>query len=180
MEDVRHLRSRRSKAGRRVDLEDVLLGEFRDRESPPAHGVAGAAAGCRSGAVVRDPGRLVLSQRHSRPSRRREGGSRAAPPLLSGGTVSSLPAAGVSFSGRLRDECLNVHEFATLDEVRAVLEDSRDDYNDLRPHSSLGRLTQSGFAKKGQQTDPEAPGLQQLRVVRRADQYRNNAIADRS
>ena len=26
-----------------------------------------------------------------------------------------------SFNGRLRDECLNVHEFATLDEVRAVL-----------------------------------------------------------
>lgn len=64
-----------------------------------------------------------------------------------------------SFNGRLRDECLNVHEFATLDEVRAVLKAWRDDYNHHRPHGSLGRLTPSEFAAKGQKTDPEAPEL---------------------
>jgi putative transposase len=64
-----------------------------------------------------------------------------------------------SFNGRLRDECLNVHEFATLDAVRAVLKAWRDDYNHHRPHGSLGRLTPSEFAAKGQKTDPEAPKL---------------------
>lgn len=35
----------------------------------------------------------------------------------------------------------------------------RDDYNHHRPHGSLGRLTPSEFAKRGQKTDPEAPEL---------------------
>jgi putative transposase len=64
-----------------------------------------------------------------------------------------------SFNGRLRDECLNVHEFATLGEVRAVLKAWRDDYNHHRPHGSLGRLAPSEFAMRGQKTDPEAPEL---------------------
>jgi putative transposase len=64
-----------------------------------------------------------------------------------------------SFNGWLRDECLNVNEFATLDEVRAVRKAWRDDYNHYRPHGSLGRLTPSEFAAKGQKTYPEAPEL---------------------
>jgi len=48
---------------------------------------------------------------------------------------------------------------ATLDEVRAVLEAWRDDYNHRRPHGSLGRLIPSEFAARGQKTDPEAPEL---------------------
>ena len=42
-----------------------------------------------------------------------------------------------SFNGRVRDECLNVHWFETLDEARVILEDWRKDYNEVRPHSSL-------------------------------------------
>jgi putative transposase len=42
-----------------------------------------------------------------------------------------------SFNGRVRDECLNVHWFETLDEARKILEDWRSDYNEMRPHSSL-------------------------------------------
>ena len=42
-----------------------------------------------------------------------------------------------SFNGRLRDECLNVHWFETLDEARLILEDWRRDFNETRPHSSL-------------------------------------------
>jgi len=64
-----------------------------------------------------------------------------------------------SFNGRLRDECLNVHEFTTLDEVRAVLEAWRDDYNHRRPHGSLGHLTPSEFATRGQESDPKAAKL---------------------
>lgn len=46
-----------------------------------------------------------------------------------------------SFNGRLRDECLNPHEFESLDDVRATLTDWQDDYNHRRPHGSLGHLT---------------------------------------
>jgi putative transposase len=64
-----------------------------------------------------------------------------------------------SFNGRLRDECLNVNEFATLDQVRQVLEAWQHDYNHHRPHGSLGQLTPIEFATNGQKDDPEAPKL---------------------
>jgi len=64
-----------------------------------------------------------------------------------------------SFNGRLRDECLNVHEFATLKEAQAVLKAWQHDYNHHRPHGSLGRLTPSEFAAVGQKTDSEASQL---------------------
>jgi putative transposase len=46
-----------------------------------------------------------------------------------------------SFNGKFRDECLNEHWFASLAEARAVIEEWRVDYNEYRPHSSLGELT---------------------------------------
>ena len=53
-----------------------------------------------------------------------------------------------SFNGKLRDECLNDHEFATLAHARDLLESFRADYNQNRPHSSLGDLTPAEFAAK--------------------------------
>lgn len=64
-----------------------------------------------------------------------------------------------SFNGRLRDECLNAHEFTSLDHVRVVLQAWQDDYNHRRPHGSLGHLTPSEFAIKGQTMDPGVPNL---------------------
>jgi putative transposase len=55
-----------------------------------------------------------------------------------------------SFNGRLRDECLNVHQFASLGEAQAIIEGWRMDYNHHRPHSSLGHLTPSEFAEQRQ------------------------------
>lgn len=46
-----------------------------------------------------------------------------------------------SFNGRLRDEWLNVQQFASLGEAQAIIEAWRMDYNQRRPHSSLGYLT---------------------------------------
>ena len=46
-----------------------------------------------------------------------------------------------SFNGRLRDECLNIEDFANITEAKAVLEDWRHEYNHYRPHQSLGRQT---------------------------------------
>lgn len=51
-----------------------------------------------------------------------------------------------SFNGKLRDECLNEHWFKHLTEARAILEDWRHDYNQFRPHSSLGNLTPVEYA----------------------------------
>ena len=61
-----------------------------------------------------------------------------------------------SFNGRLRDECLNANEFASLDEARIILETWRHDYNHHRPHGSLGHLTPSEFAERGRTTDSGA------------------------
>lgn len=59
-----------------------------------------------------------------------------------------------SFNGRLRDECLNVTEFASLEHARATLAAWQDDYNHRRPHGSLGHLTPSEFANRGQIKPP--------------------------
>jgi putative transposase len=57
-----------------------------------------------------------------------------------------------SFNGRLRDECLNVHQFLSLEDARRKIEVWRRDYNEQRPHSSLGDLTPSEFVTHRQGT----------------------------
>ena len=42
-----------------------------------------------------------------------------------------------SFNGKLRDECLNSHVFTSVAEAQIVLDALREDYNLVRPHSSL-------------------------------------------
>lgn len=51
-----------------------------------------------------------------------------------------------SFNGKMRDECLNVHWFANVEEARVMIADWRRDYTQVRPHSSLGNRTPSEFA----------------------------------
>ena len=46
-----------------------------------------------------------------------------------------------SFIGRLRDECLNENWFISLKHARGIIESWRIDYNEGRPHTSLGGLT---------------------------------------
>jgi len=43
-----------------------------------------------------------------------------------------------SFNGKLRDELLNREIFTTLEEARVLIEQWRREYNQIRPHSSLG------------------------------------------
>ena len=43
-----------------------------------------------------------------------------------------------SFNGKLRDELLNLEIFTTLEEAKVLIEQWRRDYNQIRPHSSLG------------------------------------------
>ncbi|WP_456374139.1 integrase core domain-containing protein [Methanocaldococcus sp.] len=39
---------------------------------------------------------------------------------------------------RRREECLNMHEFSSINEAREIIENYRNFYNNQRPHSSLG------------------------------------------
>ena len=52
-----------------------------------------------------------------------------------------------SFHGRLRDECLTVSWFQNLFDARRKIAVWRIEYNEERPHSSLGYKTPSEFAK---------------------------------
>lgn len=51
-----------------------------------------------------------------------------------------------SFNGKFRDECLNEHWFLDLADARTKIEAWRREYNQERPHSSLGGLTPEEFA----------------------------------
>jgi transposase InsO family protein len=57
-----------------------------------------------------------------------------------------------AFNGRLRDECLNVHQFTSIDDAKAKIEAWRVDYNQRRPHGSLGHLTPNEYAQQRQNT----------------------------
>lgn len=51
-----------------------------------------------------------------------------------------------SFNSRVRDECLNMNEFWSIEHARVVLEAWRVEFNSEHPHSSLGYLTPDEFA----------------------------------
>ena len=52
-----------------------------------------------------------------------------------------------SFIGRLRDECLNENWFMSLKHARDIIENWRIDYNEDRPHGSLGGLSPNEFVE---------------------------------
>jgi putative transposase len=51
-----------------------------------------------------------------------------------------------SFHGKLRDECLNASWFGNLFEARVKIAVWKEEYNEERPHSSLGYRTPAAFA----------------------------------
>ena len=64
-----------------------------------------------------------------------------------------------SFNGRFRDECLNLNWFTSLSDAIDKIENWRVDYNQHRPHSSLGDLTPEEFARRAlQRTEKTSPG----------------------
>ena len=65
-----------------------------------------------------------------------------------------------SFNGRLRDELLNETLFASLAHVREALTIWKDDYNTIRPHSTLGNLPPAVYAQIS------APGMQRDGALR--------------
>ncbi len=51
-----------------------------------------------------------------------------------------------SFNARFRLECLNEHWFLSLEDASEKIEEWRQDYNENRPHSSLGNVSPEEFA----------------------------------
>jgi putative transposase len=66
-----------------------------------------------------------------------------------------------SFHSRLGDELLRVTEFENLSHARSCGAAWREDYNDYRPHSSLGGLAASECARRCAASGSAAPPLQQ-------------------
>ena len=69
-----------------------------------------------------------------------------------------------SFNGKFRDECLNEHWFETLLQARQVIGAWRQDYNEIRPHSSCQRMPPARFAALHRQhaADATQPHPQQF------------------
>jgi transposase InsO family protein len=57
-----------------------------------------------------------------------------------------------SFHGKLRDECLNQEIFSSIEQAGIVLENWREEYNNYRPHSSLGGLSPSVYMRRYQES----------------------------
>lgn len=53
-----------------------------------------------------------------------------------------------SFNGSFRDECLNETLFSSLAQARTHIQSWKEDYNQHRPHSSLGYVTPAQYAMK--------------------------------
>lgn len=65
-----------------------------------------------------------------------------------------------SFQSRLRDELLNVEEFGSMREAKALAAAWKEDYNQQRPHGSLGYRTPAEFSAAC-----SAPGLGSLALA---------------
>lgn len=61
-----------------------------------------------------------------------------------------------SFNGKFRDECLSMEYFRNRTEARVVIEQWRQHYNEVRPHSALGYLTPAQYVQNQSGNDREA------------------------
>jgi putative transposase len=79
-----------------------------------------------------------------------------------------------SFNGRLRDELLNETLFTSLKHVREALATWMEDYNTVRPHSSLGNLPPADYAKRS------APDMQRDGALRYVEGFAPRPVASPS
>ncbi len=79
-----------------------------------------------------------------------------------------------SFNGRLRDELLNETLFTSLSHAREALAIWREDYNTVRPHSSLGNLPPADYAKHS------APDMQRDGALRYIEGFAPHPVASPS
>lgn len=73
-----------------------------------------------------------------------------------------------SFNGKFRDECLNMEIFRNGREAQMVVENYRKEYNEVRPHSSLGYLTPEEFAGRMGKCPPATTGPGEKKLKKEA------------
>lgn len=66
-----------------------------------------------------------------------------------------------SFNGKFRDECLSMEWFRNRIEAKVVIEQWRQHYNEVRPHSSLGNQTPAAFKRQYDSTTQTEAILQE-------------------
>jgi len=66
-------------------------------------------------------------------------------------------AAIESFNGRFREECLNVHWFASVDDARQKIDAFRWDYNENHPHRALKGLSPREYGQRAMVTAASSP-----------------------
>ena len=59
-----------------------------------------------------------------------------------------------SFNGKFRDECLSMEWFTNRADAKILIENWRREFNEVRPHSSLGNLTPVEFKQQVSQQSP--------------------------
>ncbi len=59
-----------------------------------------------------------------------------------------------AFNARLRQECLNEHWFLSVADAQELVDTWREDYNRVRPHSSLGNMTPEEFVQQALEAHP--------------------------
>lgn len=61
-----------------------------------------------------------------------------------------------SFNARFHNECLDEHVFDSLTEARQIIVTWRYDYNQVRPHGSIGRILPAVFAASSRRSRQQA------------------------
>ena len=64
-----------------------------------------------------------------------------------------------SFNGKFRDECLSMEWFRNRIDAKIVIEQFRRQFNEVRPHSSLGQLTPAEFKQQLSLTNNPEPAI---------------------
>lgn len=117
------------------------------------------AGSIRSNRVVEVLSRLVSERGAPRHLRSDNGPEFVSKSLLRWGTGQGLGMALIdpgkpwqngmveSFNGKFRDECLSMEWFRSRVEAKVVIENWRKLYNEVRPHSSLGKMTPGAYAR---------------------------------
>lgn len=118
------------------------------------------AGSIRSGRVIETLSKLISvrgAPRYLRSDNGPEFVSRAVLQWLHEAGVETAPIApgkpwqngsNESFNGKFRDECLGMQWFKNRIDAKVAIEDWRQLYNEVRPHSSLENLTPAEYARK--------------------------------
>ena len=129
--------------------------------------VIDVAGSIRSGRVIEVLSKLISvrgAPKYLRSDNGPEFVSRAVLQWLNDAGVETAPidpgkpwqnGANESFNGKFRDECLGMQWFKNRIDAKVVIEDWRQMYNRVRPHSSLNNLTPMEYARKISRTSPE-------------------------